>query len=172
MPPRPSSLFLASKRVSSIVAAKSASIPFSSRTMSTNDPSETAKVQASADATAPSFSSIGIKRTNIETAPGVNLSEQQKVLVGSVLDVRYHLIGVGLPYHTHIAHITTSFSRATRPSSTSACGTRMRHSQTTSPSQPAIPSSQRSSTACRHCSSRSSCSRTASSPQATLSRWT
>lgn len=59
--------------------------------MSTSNPSETAQAQAKADASAPSFSSIGIKRTNIETAPGVNLSEQQKVLVGSVLDVCYHL---------------------------------------------------------------------------------
>lgn len=56
--------------------------------MSAGTPSGTAQAQASADANAPSFSSIGIKRTNIETAPGVNLSEQQKVLVGSVLDVR------------------------------------------------------------------------------------
>lgn len=55
--------------------------------MSTGAPSGTAQAQAAADASAPSFSSIGIKRTNIETAPGVNLSEQQKVLVGSVLDV-------------------------------------------------------------------------------------
>ncbi|KAG6355382.1 hypothetical protein INS49_003344 [Diaporthe citri] len=49
--------------------------------MSTSNPSETAQAQASADASAPSFSSIGIKRTSIETAPGVNLSEQQKVLL-------------------------------------------------------------------------------------------
>jgi hypothetical protein len=56
--------------------------------MSTGNPSGTAQAQASADASAPSFSSIGIKRTDIQTAPGVNLSEQQKVLVGSVLDVR------------------------------------------------------------------------------------
>ncbi|KAL1863024.1 hypothetical protein Daus18300_008180 [Diaporthe australafricana] len=55
--------------------------------MSTGTPSGTAQAQASADASAPSFSSIGIKRTNIESAPGVNLSEQQKVLVGSVLDL-------------------------------------------------------------------------------------
>ncbi|KAH8779781.1 hypothetical protein F5883DRAFT_626161 [Diaporthe sp. PMI_573] len=55
--------------------------------MSTGNPSGTAQAQASADASAPSFSSIGIKRTDIQTAPGVNLSEQQKVLVGSVLDL-------------------------------------------------------------------------------------
>lgn len=63
--------------------------------MSTGAPSGTAQVQAAADASAPSFSSIGIKNTNIETAPGVNLSEQQKVLVGSVLDV----CALSLPYH-------------------------------------------------------------------------
>ncbi|KAJ0123885.1 hypothetical protein J7T55_012356 [Diaporthe amygdali] len=55
--------------------------------MSTGTPSGTAQAQATADANAPSFSSIGIKRTNIESAPGVNLSEQQKVIVGSVLDL-------------------------------------------------------------------------------------
>ncbi|KAF3760029.1 hypothetical protein M406DRAFT_269825 [Cryphonectria parasitica EP155] len=35
----------------------------------------------------PSFSSLGIKNTNINTAPGVQLTEQHKVLVGSVLDL-------------------------------------------------------------------------------------
>lgn len=169
MPPRPSFLLLASKRVPSPVAAKSISIPFSLRTMSTNDPSETAKVQASADASAPTFSSIGIKRTNIETAPGVNLSEQQKVLVGSVLDVRYPSPWSNLPSCEHHANMNNSSSRATRPSNTLACGIRTPHSRTTSPSQSVTPSSPHSSTASRLSSSRSSYSHTASSPQATPS---
>lgn len=172
MPPRPSSLFLAPSRVSSTVAAKPTRIPFSSRTMATGVPSGTAQAQASADASAPSFSSIGIKRTNIETAPGVNLSEQQKVLVGSVLDVSFRPIGVLLPSACPLSNITNSFSRATRLSSTSACGTRTRRSRTTSPSQLATPSTRRSSTASRLCSSRSSCSHTWSSLQATPSSWT
>lgn len=33
-------------------------------------------------------SDLGIENTNIKTAPGVTLDEQQKTLVGSVLDVR------------------------------------------------------------------------------------
>lgn len=55
--------------------------------MSTGTPSETAKAQASASANAPSFESIGIKNKDIVQKSGVSLSEQQKVLVGSVLDV-------------------------------------------------------------------------------------
>lgn len=172
MPPRPSSLLLAPSRVSSTVATKPTRIPFSSRTMATGVPSGTAQAQASADASAPSFSSIGVKRTNIETAPGVNLSEQQKVLVGSVLDVSFVLICGILPSAWLLTDITNSSSRATRPSSTSACGTRTRPSRTTLPSQSATPSTQRSSTASRPCSSQSSCSRTPSSPPATLSSWT
>lgn len=34
-------------------------------------------------------SDLGIENTNIKTAPGVTLDEQQKTLVGSVLDVYY-----------------------------------------------------------------------------------
>ena len=34
-------------------------------------------------------SDLGIENTNIKTANGVTLDEQQKTLVGSVLDVRY-----------------------------------------------------------------------------------
>lgn len=56
--------------------------------MASGPPSETAKAQAAADSNAPSFSSLGIKHTDIKTAAGVNLSDQQKVIVGSVLDVR------------------------------------------------------------------------------------
>lgn len=59
----------------------------------TGTPSATAQVQADVQASsgAPagshSFSSLDIKNTNIQTAPGVSLSEQQKVTIGSVLDV-------------------------------------------------------------------------------------
>lgn len=34
-------------------------------------------------------SDLGIENTNIKTAPGITLDEQQKTLVGSVLDVCY-----------------------------------------------------------------------------------
>lgn len=56
--------------------------------MSSGVPSETAQAQAAADSKAPSFASLGIKNTDIKTATGVTLSDQQKVIVGSVLDVR------------------------------------------------------------------------------------
>ncbi|WDK23624.1 hypothetical protein CGRA01v4_14916 [Colletotrichum graminicola] len=57
------------------------------RNMASGTPSETAKAQASADANAPSFESIGIKNNDIVQKSGVSLSQQQKVLVGSVLDL-------------------------------------------------------------------------------------
>ncbi|KAF9871967.1 hypothetical protein CkaCkLH20_10599 [Colletotrichum karsti] len=57
------------------------------RNMSAGTPSETAKAQASASDNAPSFESIGIKNTDIVQKSGVSLSQQQKVLVGSVLDL-------------------------------------------------------------------------------------
>lgn len=56
--------------------------------MASGTPSDTAKAQAAADADAPSLSSLGIQHTDIKTAAGVTLSDQQKVVVGSVLDVR------------------------------------------------------------------------------------
>lgn len=57
------------------------------RNMASGTPSDTAKVQASADSNAPSFESVGIKNNSINQKSGVSLSQQQKVLVGSVLDV-------------------------------------------------------------------------------------
>lgn len=33
------------------------------------------------------FSELGIENTNVHTAPGVELNQKQKVVVGSVLDV-------------------------------------------------------------------------------------
>jgi len=57
------------------------------RNMASGTPSETAKAQASADSNAPSFESIGIKNNDIIQKSGVSLSQQQKVLVGSVLDL-------------------------------------------------------------------------------------
>lgn len=58
--------------------------------MSSGIPSETAKIQKEAEnqqtAGVPSFSELGIENTNISTATGVSLSDEQKVLVGSVLD--------------------------------------------------------------------------------------
>ena len=59
--------------------------------MSTGAPSATAKAQADVDANTPSFSSIGVKNTTINEGAGVQLSSHQKLLVGSVLDVRFIL---------------------------------------------------------------------------------
>lgn len=62
----------------------------------TGTPSETAQAQtdtqssSGAPAGSHTFASLDIKNTNINTAPDVKLSEQQKVTVGSVLDVRIH----------------------------------------------------------------------------------
>jgi hypothetical protein len=41
----------------------------------------------STPARTPSLAALGIENTNINTAPGVQLDDKQKVLVGSVLDV-------------------------------------------------------------------------------------
>ncbi|TDZ27717.1 hypothetical protein C8035_v009476 [Colletotrichum spinosum] len=57
------------------------------RNMASGTPSETAKAQASSGSDAPSFESIGVKNTDIVQKSGVSLSSQQKVLVGSVLDL-------------------------------------------------------------------------------------
>lgn len=55
------------------------------RTMATGVPSETAQAQEKANASAGSFN---IKNTNIREGSGVKLDEHQRLLVGSVLDVR------------------------------------------------------------------------------------
>jgi hypothetical protein len=57
--------------------------------MSTGVPSETAQIQQKynmSTSSTPSASDLGIE-SNINTATGVSLSSQQKVIVGSVLDV-------------------------------------------------------------------------------------
>jgi len=56
--------------------------------MAAGNPSTSAQAQATTNASEPSFSSLGIKNTAVNELPGVRLSSQQKVLVGSVLDVR------------------------------------------------------------------------------------
>jgi hypothetical protein len=58
--------------------------------MSTGIPSSTAQVQKSAEmstSASSNVSDLGIEGTDIRTATGVSLSPQQRVLVGSVLDV-------------------------------------------------------------------------------------
>jgi len=60
------------------------SITYSAMTMA--NPSDTAKVQDNATP-AGSFSTYNIKNTSINAGAGVSLSDQQKLLVGSVLDV-------------------------------------------------------------------------------------
>lgn len=57
------------------------------KTMASGVPSESAKIQQQANASSASFASHGIRNTNINAASGVDLSDQQKVLVGSILDV-------------------------------------------------------------------------------------
>jgi hypothetical protein len=57
------------------------------RNMASGTPSETSKVQASAEADAGSFDLHNIRNTSINEGPGVHLSQSQKLLVGSVLDV-------------------------------------------------------------------------------------
>ncbi|KAI0151186.1 hypothetical protein BJ166DRAFT_501326 [Pestalotiopsis sp. NC0098] len=55
--------------------------------MASGVPSESAKIQQQANASSASFASHGIRNTNINAAAGVDLSDQQKVLVGSILDL-------------------------------------------------------------------------------------
>ncbi|KAL3427776.1 hypothetical protein PVAG01_01285 [Phlyctema vagabunda] len=57
------------------------------RAMSTGVPSSTAGLQKQADQKTPSMSDLEIENTNINTSTGVSLSEQQKVYVGSILDL-------------------------------------------------------------------------------------
>jgi hypothetical protein len=57
--------------------------------MSTGVPSETAQIQQQSNmstSSTPSASDLGIE-SDIKTATGVSLSSQQKVIVGSILDV-------------------------------------------------------------------------------------
>jgi hypothetical protein len=59
--------------------------------MSTGVPSTSAQAQKAAEmsksASIPSESSLGIESINIQTAAGVELNPQQRIIVGSVLDV-------------------------------------------------------------------------------------
>jgi len=57
------------------------------RNMSSGVPSQTAQAQKSSDTSGPSMSDLGIENQNIKTDAGVDLSSQQKVIVGSVLDL-------------------------------------------------------------------------------------
>ncbi|TVY48199.1 hypothetical protein LOCC1_G002453 [Lachnellula occidentalis] len=69
------------------VATKPTLFTSSFRNMSTGAPSSTAAAQKNADTNAPSASELGIENTNPQTASGVDLSAQQKIIVGSVLDL-------------------------------------------------------------------------------------
>ncbi|ORY55685.1 uncharacterized protein BCR38DRAFT_452132 [Pseudomassariella vexata] len=57
------------------------------RIMATGTPSASAQAQQNADATSATLSSYDIKNKPINEAPGVKLSESQKVVVGSILDL-------------------------------------------------------------------------------------
>ncbi|KAH8648494.1 hypothetical protein BX600DRAFT_442783 [Xylariales sp. PMI_506] len=67
--------------------------------MSTGVPSASAQAQEQADATSTSLQSHEIKNTSINEAPGVKLSDQQKILVGSILD-----LFEGNPTLKHLSH--------------------------------------------------------------------
>lgn len=84
--PLPSNIRVA-KKIASLPATRSFASDFQ-RSMPAGTPSETAKAQAAADASAPSFDSVGVKNTSINEKAGVSLSDHQKLVVGSVLDVR------------------------------------------------------------------------------------
>ncbi|EGY21100.1 uncharacterized protein VDAG_02624 [Verticillium dahliae VdLs.17] len=84
--PLPSNLRIA-KQVASHPAAKSFATKVHKK-MPAGTPSESAKAQADASAGGPSFESIGIKNTDIVQKSGVSLDSHQKVLVGSVLDIK------------------------------------------------------------------------------------
>ncbi|KAH6663794.1 hypothetical protein B0J14DRAFT_252927 [Halenospora varia] len=55
--------------------------------MASGVPSETAKAQVQATPTLPDFQNLGIESSDIKTASGVELSQHQKLIVGSVLDL-------------------------------------------------------------------------------------
>lgn len=95
--PLPSNLRIA-KQVASHPAAKSFATKVHKK-MPAGTPSESAKAQADASAGGPSFESIGIKNTDIVQKSGVSLDSHQKVLVGSVLDVRHSSLRNAAPVH-------------------------------------------------------------------------
>jgi len=55
--------------------------------MSTGIPSNTAQAHAASTQQAPSFDTVGVKHTTVNSAPGVTLSPHQSLLIGSVLDL-------------------------------------------------------------------------------------
>ncbi len=76
-------------RTCSVASVRAAPTYTSSRNMSTGIPSETAQMQSQGQQTAGGpTNDLGIENTNFKTVPGVELSSDQKIIVGSVLDVR------------------------------------------------------------------------------------
>jgi hypothetical protein len=55
--------------------------------MTTNAPQAPAHSDKPVANQAFSFTSLGVKNTNINTGPGITLNDQQQLAVGSVLDV-------------------------------------------------------------------------------------
>ena len=116
-----------------------------------------------------SMASVGIKNDNINQAAGVSLNPQQKVAVGSVLDVNFLPNFLRSLTHSHshesltlirghtwmneymaltsVVNSPHSSSRAARPSSTSPSGSPTAHSRTPSPSPRATTASPPSGTA-------------------------
>jgi len=85
---------LLTSKMSTGIPSSTSGIPSSNAQMSTGPgsgvPSQTAQAQHYADTTPPykgDGSDLGIQSRDYSTAAGVNLSEKQKVVVGSVLDL-------------------------------------------------------------------------------------
>lgn len=146
---------------------------FQHRTMaSTGTPSATAQAQADeqassgAPASSHSFTSLDIKNTNIQTAPGVDLSEQQKVTIGSVLDVSLTLSSSG-SYQISPVSSTSAYNsglcsclKDIRRSPSSLFGHKMPPSRITLPSQQDTPNIPHNSMVYQHSSSPSNYSTT------------
>jgi len=75
-------------RTCTATSAKTAPIYSFPRNISTGIPSETAHMQSQSQQTAGGPSNdLGIENTNIRTTSGVELSSEQKVIIGSIPDV-------------------------------------------------------------------------------------
>lgn len=87
--PRSSFVFL--KRISYSPSTTHLHAPFSTSTarhmMASNTPQAPAQPGQSTANQALSFTSVGVKNTDINAAAGINLNDQQKLAVGTVLDV-------------------------------------------------------------------------------------
>jgi hypothetical protein len=109
--------------------------PTPSFKMSTGVPSTTAQTQKAAqmstNTSIPSESLLGIESTNIQTASGVELNAQQRIIVGSVLDVRTPPPPLAIERDADI--LRYSYSKANPPFRNSNSGPTPQNSTTPSP---------------------------------------